>query len=92
MPTEPAAEIFPDIDLTKVPGGTLAVVLSDGTRIVLLYCFDFEVSGDGDLIARHSRRGKSVSFEPGEWSAIGTVEHMTEGGSYIAFERFAETG
>jgi hypothetical protein len=85
-------DFFPDLDLDEIPAGTLAVILTDGAQLVLLHCFEYEVGGDGDLFFRHSRRGKVVTYEPGEWSAIGTVEHDVEGGSYVALERFAEAG
>lgn len=74
---------------SALPVGTL-VVLRPGTPIplVLVNALSYQVAPDGDLALR-SRGGRSLLFAPGQWLAIGTVEHDDSGGTWVALERHA---
>jgi hypothetical protein len=76
----------------EIPTGTYVYLRADSTvPVVLFHATRYEIAPDGDLIVA-SGCGNLLQVDAGYWCAIGTLERVPEGGSYIALERFADEG
>jgi hypothetical protein len=83
-PTSPNESSRPPRSWGEVEVGSFVLMTKD-RMVSLLNTVGYEV-GDGDLFL-YSRSGNVLQIPRGQWLGIGTLER-TEGGSWVAIERF----